>query len=82
LQAIHDAQSVVVRTLEHPRYLAGGGAAEIELSLQLERYANTFGDTLQLVITAYAHALLCIPFQLALNSGYDATSLISGKNTS
>jgi len=88
-RAIHDALMVTGVVAEDKRIVAGGGAPEIELSLQLHRYASTLGGRIQLAIEAFAKALEVIPRALAENAGLDPIDMIvairaaheSGKKT-
>ena len=75
-RALHDALMVVGVVVQDKKVVAGGGAPEIELSLQLHRYAATIGGRNQLAIEAFAKALEVIPRALAENAGLDAIDMI------
>ena len=75
-RAIHDALMVVSVVVESKKIVAGGGAAETELSLQLRRYASQEGGRVQLAIEAFAAALEIIPRTLAENAGLDAIDML------
>jgi thermosome len=75
-RAIHDALMVVGVVVESKKIVAGGGAAETELSLQLRRYASQEGGRIQLAIEAFATALEVIPRTLAENAGLDAIDML------
>jgi len=75
-RAIHDALMVVSVVVEGKKIVAGGGAPEIELSLQLRRYASQEGGRVQLAIEAFAAALEVIPRSLAENAGLDAIDML------
>ncbi|MFA5348176.1 MAG: thermosome subunit alpha [Methanoregula sp.] len=70
-RAIHDALMVVSVVVEGKKIVAGGGAPETELSLQLRRYASQEGGRVQLAIEAFSAALEIIPRTLAENAGLD-----------
>jgi len=88
-RAIHDALMVVSVVVKDKKIVAGGGAPEIELSLQLHRYAATVGGRIQIAIEAFAKSLEIIPRSLAENAGLDPIDMIvairaaheSGKKT-
>jgi len=75
-RALHDALMVTGVALQDKKIVAGGGAPEIELSLQLHRYAATVGGRNQLAIEAFAKALEVIPRALAENAGLDPIDMI------
>ncbi|MDD1696755.1 MAG: TCP-1/cpn60 chaperonin family protein [Methanoregula sp.] len=75
-RAIHDALMVVSVVVEGKTIVAGGGAPETELSLQLRRYASQEGGRVQLAIEAFASALEVIPRSLAENSGLDPIDML------
>ncbi|MGB7788148.1 thermosome subunit alpha [Methanoregula sp.] len=75
-RAVHDALMVVSVVVQDKLIVAGGGAPEIELSLQLHRYAATLGGRIQLAIEAFAKALEIIPRTLAENAGLDPIDMI------
>jgi len=77
-RAIHDALMVVSVVVEGKKVVAGGGAPETELSLQLRRYASQEGGRVQLAIEAFAAALEVIPRTLAENAGLDAIDILVG----
>ncbi|KAL2610885.1 hypothetical protein R1flu_022577 [Riccia fluitans] len=76
-RSLHDALSIVKRTLESNMVVAGGGAVEAALSVYLENLATTFGSREQLAIAEFAEALLVIPKVLAVNAAKDATDLVA-----
>lgn len=75
-RAIHDALMVVSVVIEGKKIVAGGGAPETELSLQLREYAATVGGRAQLAIEAFAAAMEIIPRTLAENAGLDAINML------
>jgi len=75
-RAIHDALMVVSVVVEGKKIVAGGGAPETELSLQLRKYASQEGGRVQLAIEAFAGALEVIPRSLAENAGLDAIDML------
>src|SRR5437879_1557872 len=68
---LHDALRVVSAAIEDGKAIAGGGSAEIELSIALKDYAATVGGREQLAIEAFAGALDVIPRTLGENAGLD-----------
>ncbi|HVL88365.1 MAG TPA: thermosome subunit beta [Candidatus Thermoplasmatota archaeon] len=76
-RTLDDALSVTADVLEDDgRALAGGGAPEIELALQLRKYAAGVGGREQLAIRAFADALEVIPHTLAQNAGLDPIQVL------
>ncbi len=75
-RAIHDALMVVSVVIEGKKIVAGGGAPETELSLQLRRYASQEGGRVQLAIEAFAASLEVIPRSLAENAGLDPIDML------
>jgi len=74
-RSLHDALSIVKRTLESKSVVPGGGAVEAALSVYLEHLASTMGSREQLAIAAFSQAILVIPKTLAVNGAYDAIDL-------
>ncbi|OQV12945.1 T-complex protein 1 subunit eta [Hypsibius exemplaris] len=76
-RSLHDAIMIVRRALKHDAVVAGGGAIEMELSKYLRDFARTIPGKQQLIISAYARALECIPRQLCDNAGFDSTNILN-----
>jgi thermosome len=70
-RSINDALHVLRNVLKEPKIVGGGGAPEIELALQLRKYAQSVGGKKQMAIEAFADALEEIPMILAETSGED-----------
>ena len=70
-RAVVDGTRVVMDAMEDGTYVAGGGAVEIELLMQIRDYAQTVGGRVQLAIEAYATGYESIPRALAENSGFN-----------
>lgn len=76
-RALHDAIMVVRRALVAEKFVAGGGAVEMELSRFLREEAKTRPGRDQLLLAAVARALEALPRQLCDNAGCDATDLLT-----
>ena len=75
-RAIDDALRVVKCVVEDGKVVAGGGASEIEVALELRSYASSIGGREQMAIKAFADALDEIPRTIARNAGLDAIDSI------
>ena len=75
-RALTDALSVVSDVIENNKIVAGGGAAEIEVSKELRSYATKVGGREQLAIEAFADAVEVIPKTLAENAGLEPIDVI------
>ena len=75
-RGMHDALMVVSDVVKDTKIVAGGGAPETELSLQLRSHASTVGGRNQLAIEAFASALEIIPRSIAENAGLDPIDMI------
>ena len=75
-RGMNDALRVTACALEDGKYVAGGGAAEIELALNLRDYAASVGGREQLAIQAFADAMEVIPRSLAENAGLDPLDML------
>jgi thermosome len=75
-RALHDALSVVARAVEDGKISVGGGAAAMEVALELRKYAPTVGGREQLAIEAFANALEVVPKTLAENAGMDQIDVL------
>jgi len=75
-RGMNDALRVVAVAMEDGKYVAGGGAAEIELALRLRDYAASVGGREQLAIQAFADAIEVIPRSLAENAGLDPIDML------
>ncbi|AKB80775.1 Heat shock protein 60 family chaperone GroEL [Methanosarcina barkeri 3] len=70
-RAIDDALRVIKCTIEDGRIVAGGGASEVEVALELRTYSASVGGREQMAIRAFADALEEIPKTIARNAGLD-----------
>ncbi|KAI8921949.1 chaperonin Cpn60/TCP-1 family [Powellomyces hirtus] len=76
-RSLHDAIMIVRRAIKNKSVVAGGGAAEMELSKYLREYSRTVEGKQQMVIAAFAKAFEVIPRQLCDNAGFDATDILN-----
>ena len=75
-RAMYDAIRVVGVAIEDGKVVAGAGAPEIEVELQLAKYAATVGGREQLAIEAFSRAMEIIPWTIAENAGIDSIDSI------
>lgn len=76
-RSLHDALCVIRCLVKKRALIAGGGAPEIELSIQLMEYANTLVGVEQYCFRAFAEALEVIPFTLAENAGLNPIATVT-----
>ncbi|MDG6901015.1 MAG: TCP-1/cpn60 chaperonin family protein [Nitrososphaerota archaeon] len=70
-RALHDALMVTKDVVEMPAVVAGGGAPEEEVSVQLRAWAQKLSGREQLAALKFADAMESIPLTLAENAGMD-----------
>jgi T-complex protein 1 subunit delta len=76
-RSLHDALCVV-RSIVKKRYLvAGGGAPEIEVALQLNHWSKTLTGMHAVCVRAYAEAMEVIPYTLAENAGMNPIAIVT-----
>ncbi len=68
---LNDALHVVSVSLQDGKYLAGGGATAMEITIKLRDFANKVSGREQMAVQAFADALEIIPKTLAENAGHD-----------
>ncbi len=76
-RSVHDALCVV-RSLVKKRYMiAGGGAPEAEVAMQLVRWSKTLTGVRSYCARAFAEALEIIPYTLAENAGISPIRMVT-----
>lgn len=76
-RSIHDALCVIRCLVKKKALIAGGGAPEIEASVQLMKYAKTLSGKEAYCFKAFAEALEIIPYTLAENAGLSPISIVT-----
>lgn len=76
-RSIHDALCVVRCLVKKRALIAGGGAPEIEMALQLAAYANTLEGVDAYCFRAFAEAMEVIPSTLAENAGLNPIATVT-----
>ncbi|NKQ38856.1 MAG: thermosome subunit [Methanosarcinales archaeon] len=71
-RALDDALNVVKGVVEDGKIVAGGGATEIEIALELSKFAASIEDRTQLAIMEFANAIEFVPKIIAENAGQSA----------
>ena len=75
-RTFNDAIGAVISALKVGKYVYGGGASEVEVSLKLANYAKSIGGREQLAIEAFSEVLNIIPKILSESAGLDAIDTI------
>ncbi len=76
-RAIEDALGDVLSLLKNSKVVAGGGAIEMEIALQLKQYAQKLTGREQLAVEQFSKALEFIPTTLAENAGLDTIDVLT-----
>eukprot|EP01118_Nematostelium_gracile_P004350 TRINITY_DN1508_c0_g1_i1.p1 TRINITY_DN1508_c0_g1~~TRINITY_DN1508_c0_g1_i1.p1 ORF type:complete len:539 (+),score=164.83 TRINITY_DN1508_c0_g1_i1:68-1684(+) len=77
-RAIDDGVNVFKGMIRDGRFVAGGGATEIELAKRLQAYADSVPGLSQYAIRKFGESFEIIPRTLAENAGFKATEILSG----
>jgi len=70
-RSIHDALMVTKDVIEEPAIVAGGGAPEAEVALQILKWTEKLTGREQLAAQRFAEAMETVPVCLATNAGLD-----------
>lgn len=76
-RSIHDALCVIRCLVKRRAVIAGGGAPETEVALELTKVANTMVGEVAYCTKAFAEAMEVIPFTLAENGGLNPISTVT-----
>jgi len=76
-RSLHDALCVIRCLVRNRALIAGGGAPEIEMALQLAAYAQTLEGVDAYCFRAFANALEVIPSTLAENAGLNPITTVT-----
>eukprot|EP01087_Luapelamoeba_hula_P015884 TRINITY_DN480_c0_g1_i1.p1 TRINITY_DN480_c0_g1~~TRINITY_DN480_c0_g1_i1.p1 ORF type:complete len:531 (+),score=95.39 TRINITY_DN480_c0_g1_i1:48-1640(+) len=76
-RSIHDALCVIRSLVKKKALIAGGGAPEAEISLQLSNYAKVLTGRQAYCMRAYAEAFELIPYTLAENAGLNPIAIVT-----
>ncbi|MGM5483021.1 MAG: thermosome subunit alpha [Nanobdellota archaeon] len=80
-RAVEDAVGDLKSALESGWIVAGAGASEVELAMQLRKYSESLSGREQLAAKAFADSCEIIPKTLAENAGLDPIDVIAGLNS-
>ncbi|MDO8555813.1 MAG: thermosome subunit beta [Nanoarchaeota archaeon] len=76
-RALKDAIGDLATALKGGKAVAGAGATETELALQVRKFATTLSGREQLAVFSFADALEVIPRTLAENAGLDPIDVLT-----
>ncbi len=76
-RAVEDSIGDLAASLVTGKVVAGAGAAETELAMQLRKYSQSLFGREQLAVNAFADAIEVIPRTLAENSGLDPIDVMT-----
>jgi T-complex protein 1 subunit delta len=76
-RSLHDALCVVRSLVKTRALLPGGGAVEMELAVELSKWARTLPGEEAYCVRAFAEALEVIPYTLAENAGLQAVEVVT-----
>jgi len=75
-RSIEDAIGAVTSALADGYFVAGGGAPEMEIAINVRKEAQKYSGREQLAILAFADAIEIIPKAIAENAGIDTIDII------
>eukprot|EP00922_Rhytidocystis_sp_ex-Travisia-forbesii_P055523 GHVS01082233.1.p1 GENE.GHVS01082233.1~~GHVS01082233.1.p1 ORF type:complete len:543 (-),score=81.88 GHVS01082233.1:180-1808(-) len=76
-RSIDDAISCVRSITKSGRFVAGGGAVEMELASQLQTFASGVSGLDQYAVRKFAESFECVPRILSENAGHDSIKAIT-----
>jgi thermosome len=75
-RSLHDAICVVRDVVQKPKVVAGGGAPEAQVAMELRKWAEGLSGREQLAALDFAESLESIPLTLAENAGLDPIDIL------
>jgi len=76
-RALTDAVGDVAAALKNCRVVAGAGAPEVELAMELRKYAESLSGREQLAVQSFADSMEIIPRTLIENAGLDPIDIMT-----
>jgi T-complex protein 1 subunit delta len=76
-RSIHDALCVIRSLVKKKFLIAGGGAPEMECSVQLSAWSKTLVGVESYCVRAFAEAMELIPYTLAENAGLNPIAIVT-----
>merc|ERR1712173_208304 len=76
-RSLHDALCVVRSLVKERSLIVGGGAGEMQLCVELAKFADTLGGLDSYCVRAFAEALEVIPYTLAENAGLNPIKIVT-----
>eukprot|EP00026_Physarum_polycephalum_P006998 Phypoly_transcript_07051.p1 GENE.Phypoly_transcript_07051~~Phypoly_transcript_07051.p1 ORF type:complete len:539 (+),score=116.93 Phypoly_transcript_07051:32-1618(+) len=76
-RSLHDALCVIRSLVKKKCMIAGGGAPEIEVAMQLTNYSKTLKGVESYCVRSYAEAFEIIPYTLAENAGLHPIAIVT-----
>lgn len=76
-RSLHDALCVIRSLVKKKFMIAGGGAPEIEIAMQLSNHSKTLKGVESYCIRSYAEAFEIIPYTLAENAGLHPIAVVT-----
>ena len=76
-RSLHDALCVIRCLVQKQYMIAGGSAAEVEVSRQLGQWAKTLLGAESFCVRAFAEAMEVIPYTLAENAGLNPIQIVT-----
>eukprot|EP00922_Rhytidocystis_sp_ex-Travisia-forbesii_P055520 GHVS01082230.1.p1 GENE.GHVS01082230.1~~GHVS01082230.1.p1 ORF type:complete len:542 (-),score=95.21 GHVS01082230.1:253-1878(-) len=76
-RSIDDAISCVKSVTKSGRFVAGGGAVEMEMASQLQTFASGVSGLEQYAVRKFAESFECVPRILSENAGHDSMKAIT-----
>eukprot|EP00397_Hematodinium_sp_SG-2012_P017446 GEMP01017840.1.p1 GENE.GEMP01017840.1~~GEMP01017840.1.p1 ORF type:complete len:540 (+),score=157.15 GEMP01017840.1:103-1722(+) len=76
-RALDDGTQIIRGAVKDPRFVAGGGAAEMALASKLQAFGQTVPGLDQYAVLKFAEALEVVPRMLAENSGHNRMETIT-----
>jgi archaeal chaperonin len=76
-RALTDAVGDIAAALKDGKIVAGAGAPEVELAMQMRKYAETLSGREQLAVHSFADSMEIIPRTLIENAGLDPIDIMT-----
>jgi len=76
-RSLNDTLCALIRTIRSPKYIWGGGYAEMKINIEIEKFSKKFECKKSLVISAFGNAIKRIPEILIENAGLESVFLIN-----